>query len=157
MTRQKSRKEYILERLLNDNIAQQVREVFDNLESPVVVLSFGREGDQHSEISQQLIGEVVELSDKLSLETYDFDNDKETADKYHVTESPALVLASKDGDEIVDHGVRVLGTPSGHEFTSLIHGLISVSQKESPLSEATKAYLKALDKPVRFKVFSTPG
>lgn len=145
-----------MERLLNDDVARQVQEVFENLENDVAVIAFGRQDDQHSELSEQLLGEVVGLSDKLSLTKYNFETEGEVAALYHVTDAPSLVIAFKDGDEIKDIGVRIMGTPSGHEFTSLIHSLITVSQRKPPLNQETLDYLEGLTEPIRLQVFSTP-
>jgi len=145
-----------LQRLLNNDVAKQVQQVFENLGADVAVIAFGRQDDQHSEISEQLMEEVVELSDKLSLQKYDFDADQEIAAQYNVTEAPAFVIAAKDGDAVKDMGIRILGTPSGHEFTSLIHSLITVSQRQPPLSQETMSYLNGLTEPIRLQIFSTP-
>lgn len=55
-------------KLLNETVAEQVRELFDQLQEPVEVLFFGQEaGCEYCEDTLQLIQEVVALSDKLGL------------------------------------------------------------------------------------------
>jgi len=66
------------------------------------------------------------------------------------------VLAGRDGDQILDFGVRYAGIPSGHEFSSLIHDLVLVSGRDSGLSEETRQFLSSLDQPVLLQVFVTP-
>jgi alkyl hydroperoxide reductase subunit AhpF len=73
-----------------------------------------------------------------------------------VDKVPGLVLAGRDGDQILDYGIRYAGIPSGHEFSSLIHDLVLVSGRDSGLREQTRAYLAKLDKPVHLQVFVTP-
>ncbi len=143
--------------LLNEQIESQVREVFAGLKEPVQVLFFEDQNDcMYCPDTRQLLEEVTALSEKLSLEVYDIDRQAEVARQYHVDKTPGIVIAAKDGERIIDYGIRYAGIPSGHEFTSLINDLIIVSQRESGLSEETRAFLKSLEKPVRLQVFVTP-
>lgn len=144
-------------KLLNDDILGQVREVFDELQQPVEVLFFGSQSDcMYCDDALQLVSEVVELSDKLGLSVYDLDNDAAVAKQYKVDKAPGIVIAGRDGDQILDFGIRYAGIPSGHEFSSLIHDFVLVSGRDSGLSEKTRNYLKNLDKPVHLQVFVTP-
>lgn len=144
-------------KLLNDSILAQVTDVFQQLTAPVEVLFFGSQTNcDLCQDTQQLVEEVVAISDKLSLSVYDLDHDAEIARQYNVDKAPTLVLAGKDGDQPVDYGVRFVGIPAGHEFSSLIHSLILVSGGDSGLSAQTRENLGKLKKPVHLQVFVTP-
>jgi alkyl hydroperoxide reductase subunit AhpF len=144
-------------RLLNEDIARQVQEVFDQLLEPVQVLFFGKkDGCDYCDDTLQLVGEVVGLSDKLGLSIYDMDQDAELARRFNVDKAPGLVLAGRDGDQLLDFGIRYAGIPAGHEFSSLIHDILLVSGRDSGLSQSTRDFLKGLTKPVRLQVFVTP-
>jgi glutaredoxin-like protein len=145
------------DRLLNESISQQVREAFAQLKHPVEVLFFGRKSDcEYCEATLQLVQEVVALSDKLGLKTYDLDDQPEVARQYRVDKVPALVIAARQDGQIVDYGIRYFGIPAGHEFSSLIHDLILVSGRDSGLSPETRAFLASLKQPVSLEVFVTP-
>jgi len=145
------------DRLLNDQVAGQVKQVFERLDHPVHVIMFGSQSAcEYCEDTQQLLTEVTDISDKLSLEVLDLEKDQEIASKYRVDRAPGFVLLGKDGDQLVDYGVRFLGIPSGHEFSSLIHDLILVSGRDSQLSPKTREYLAGLKAPVHLQVFVTP-
>src|SRR3990172_3211172 len=145
------------EKLLNEEIARQVKEVFAQLQEPVEVLFFGRKEDcDYFADTLQLAQEIVELSDKLGLSVYDLDEDLSLAEQYHVDKAPGLALAGKDGDQISDYGIRYAGIPSGHEFSSLIHDLVLVSSRDSGLEQKTRDFLKGLEQPVLLQVFVTP-
>lgn len=145
------------ERLLNEGIVQQVREAFAQLKHPVEVLFFGRKTDcEYCEATLQLVQEVVAISDKLGLKTYDLDEDMEVARQYHVDKAPALVIAGREDGHLVDYGIRYAGIPAGHEFSSLVHDLILVSGRDSGLSPDTRAFLASLKHPVLLEVFVTP-
>jgi len=152
--------------LLSDSILSQVKEVFDTqLKLPVEVLFFGRK-DEHScpycADTRQLAEEVMAISDKLHLTVYDLDQDVQTAQTYHVDKTPTLVIAARAGDDsphedtLTDYGVRFVGLPSGHEFSSLIHSLLLVSGRDSGLNPQTRQLLGELKKPVHLQVFVTP-
>jgi alkyl hydroperoxide reductase subunit AhpF len=96
------------------------------------------------------------LSDKLGLSVYDLDEDQAVARQYRVDKTPSLVIAGRDGEEIVDYGIRLAGIPAGHEFATLIHDLILVSGRESGLSQQTRDLIKDVRAPVYLQVFVTP-
>jgi alkyl hydroperoxide reductase subunit AhpF len=144
-------------RLLNEAVCQQVKDVFQQLKEPVAVLFFGSQVDCDTcDETYQLASELVELSDKLSLVSYDIDADADMASLYKVDKVPGLVLAGRDGDRIADYGIRFAGIPSGHEFASLVHDLVLVSSRDSGLDLLTRDFLKGLTKPIHLQVFVTP-
>lgn len=100
---------------------------------------------------KDILAEVVGLSDKLSLEEYDFDKDTDKVKLYGIKRTPAIVI---EGDK--DYGVRFYGMPAGHEFMTLVNGIINVSTKETGLSEKTIEKLKEITKPYNIQVFVTP-
>jgi alkyl hydroperoxide reductase subunit AhpF len=143
--------------LLNQEIKDQILEVFKQLKEPVQVLFFGREaGCEYCDDTRQLLEEVTALSDDLALSVYDLEQDAEVASRYQVDKAPGIVLAGRDGDQILDYGIRFAGIPSGHEFSSLIHDLLLVSSRESGLGEQTRAFLAGLKEPLLLQVFVTP-
>ena len=145
------------EKLLNENILSQIREVFEQLGKPVEVMFFGSKADcEYCDDTLQLVGEVVAISDKLNLKKYDIDADAELARQYNVDKVPGLVIAARDGDQVTDYGVRLAGIPSGHEFSTLIHDLVLVSSRESGLSQETRRFLQDVKQPVLLQVFVTP-
>lgn len=146
-----------MEKILDEQIQEQVKKLFTELKEPVEILFFSKPGEcEYCTEIEQLLSEVAGLSDKLYLQVYDFDKDAEEVKKYHVEDAPVFVLAGKSGDEIVDYGIRFYGLPSGHEFASLVNDLVLVSSRDSGLEPATRDYLKELQKPVKLQVFVTP-
>ena len=144
-------------RLLNDQITEQVRQVFTDMKEPVGVYLFEDKGDcQYCEDTAQLLQEVTELSDKLSLDVYDLNESRDLAERFHIDKAPGFLLVGKDGDQVFDYGIRYFGIPAGHEFSSLIHDLLVVSSRDSGLKENTRRLLKDLKKPVHLQVFVTP-
>jgi len=144
-------------KLLDENVVQQIREVFGQMKDPVHILFFSqKENCDYCDDARQLLEEVTAISDKLELAVYDLQEDAETAAAYNVDKAPGIVIAAQNGDQIVDFGIRYAGIPSGHEFTSLIQDILLVSGRDSGLQPATREYLKGLGKPVLLQVFVTP-
>lgn len=143
--------------LLNDDITQQIREVFEGLKYPVHLMFFGSKANcDYCDDTRQLVEEVADISELLSVEVYDMEADADLAAKYNVDKAPGLVIAAKEGEQITDFGVRLAGIPSGHEFSSLIQDIVLVSNRDSGLNPQTREFLKNLDKPVILQVFVTP-
>jgi glutaredoxin-like protein len=146
-----------VEALLNTEISNQVKEAFTQLDQEVEVIFFGRqEGCEYCDQTLQLIEEVTNLSDKLFLTVYDVDVNADDAAKFNVDKTPGLVITGREGDQLVDFGVRYAGVPSGHEFSSLIQDIILVSGRDSRLSDQTREFLSNLTEPVSLQVFVTP-
>lgn len=143
--------------LLNEQIVAQLQEAFGGLKEPVHILFFGKkEHCEYCSDTRQLVEEVTAISDRLSLGVHDVEQEPDLARQYNVDKAPALVIAAKDGAEIVDYGVRFSGIPAGHEFSSLIQAILMVSGRDSGLSQQTREFLKGLSKPVHLQVFVTP-
>jgi len=143
--------------LLNDEIQEQIKELFGNLKEPVEIMFFGtKEECQYCDDTLQLVQEVSELSEKLSLSIHDIQKNADVAQKYQVDKTPGLVLVGKDGNQVSDFGIRYAGIPSGHEFSSFINDIVIVSNRDSGLSPQTREFLKGLTKPIHLQVFVTP-
>jgi alkyl hydroperoxide reductase subunit AhpF len=69
--------------VLEEKEKRLVTEVFKNLKNPVKLINFTQELEcQFCRENRQLLEEVSELSDKISLEVYNFQLDKEKASQY---------------------------------------------------------------------------
>lgn len=148
----------MLIKLLNVDLADQVKGLFESeLIHPVTLLYFynNETCDSCSETGQ-LLEEITGLSDKLHLVSYDMKMEHVRAQKYRVTLAPGLVVAAGVADDLVDHGIRFAGMPSGYEFGSLIQAIILVSKQDSGLKPMVRSQLKNLHKPVHLQVFVTP-
>ncbi len=146
-----------MEPLLNTEISNQVKEAFNQLDQEVEVLFFGRQEDcEYCDQTLQLIEEVTNLSDKLSLTIFDVEVNPDQAAKFNVDKTPGLVITGRESDQIIDFGIRYAGVPSGHEFSSLIQDIILVSGRDSRLSQQTRELLSQVTEPVSLQVFVTP-
>lgn len=142
--------------LLKETDQQQLREHFEVLTEPVKLVMFTQEMEcQYCTETRMISEEVAALSDKISVEVYDFVRDQEIVEQYHIDKIPAIAIV-RGGGKPKDYGIRFYGIPSGYEFSSLIENIMMVSSGESGLSPETKAWAASLDKPVHLQVFITP-
>ncbi len=147
----------MVEKLLNNEIIEQIENAFEQMNEPVRILFFGKESDcEYCDDTLQLIEEIVGVSEKLSLSIHDIDEDTALAQQYNVDKTPGIVIAGQDGDQILDYGVRYAGIPSGHEFSSLINDVLLISGRDSNLSQETRDFLNTINKPVLLQVYVTP-
>lgn len=148
--------------LISDDVQQKIREMFDgSLMNPVRIVYFtipasqlivpGREQCETCNDVQQVVEEVASLSDKLSVEVHNLEQEREVAQRYGISRVPAIVLAS--GDEA---RVRYFGGPFGSEFPNFIKDIQQISRSETALSDATRQALAAIKEPIHLQVFVTP-
>jgi glutaredoxin-like protein len=137
---------------LTEKDQQFVRNLFENMKEDVKLIMFTQELEcQYCRETRQILEEVAGLSDKISLTVYNFQTDKEIADKYKIDKIPATIIEGKK-----DYGIRYYGIPSGYEFSSLLEDIVDVSIEESGFSQQAKEMLAKIDKPVHLQVFVTP-
>ncbi len=146
------------EKLLNDEISKQVQDLFKTeLVNPVELLYFSSQADCDTcSEAEQLLDELVALSDLLMIQKYDLAENLEIARQHNVEHVPGLVIASRHQGKTYDYGVRFLGIPSGYEFSSLIHAIEFVSKRDSGLKPESRAALKTITSSLLLKVFVTP-
>jgi alkyl hydroperoxide reductase subunit AhpF len=138
---------------LNARDEQEVRNQFEQLQDPVKLIVFSQSlaAADLCQQNEQLVREVADLSDKISVEVLNLAIDRERAEGYGVDQVPAIVVEGAR-----DYGLRFYGVPSGYEFGNLIDSIIVASTGDPDLSDDTKASLAALAADVDIKVFSTP-
>ena len=138
--------------LLNEQIRQEVRKMLADLKNPVTFKVFTQEFEcEYCKETRELIEEVAGLSDRLSVEVYDFVRDKGVADSLGIDKIPAVAVVGAK-----DYGIRFYGIPSGYEFGTLIEDVRLVSEGDSGLAPASRELVAKLKDPVHIQVFVTP-
>jgi len=141
--------------LLSNQDRQTVARQLSVITHPVRILFFTQTfgAPEGAAIARQVLGELVSLDDRLTLEEVNFILDKDRAAQYGITDIPAVVLLR--GDE--DTRIRFLGAPAGYEFMSLVEGVILAGTGESGLSDDSKALIAShVTTPMDIQVFVTP-
>ena len=146
-----------MEKLLNEQVTGQIKQVFSDLVNPVQLLFFGsKEICDYCAETQQLLTELSSLDPRLHLSIHDLKEDAALAAQYRVDKAPMIVIASKNGEKVTDLGVQFAGIPSGYEFSTLINVILLASKRTTGLGAATREFLQTLTKPLHLQVFVTP-
>ena len=138
---------------ISDTDRQKIQgEYFSKLENEVKLVYFTQETECITCSAMNLLyTDIAEMSDKISLEVYDFVKDEDKKKHYKIDKIPALAVVGKK-----DYGVRFYGSPIGYEFTPLILSIIDVSLGKTSLAPPIKGKLKEIDKPVHIQVYTSP-
>ncbi|KPK64795.1 hypothetical protein AMJ83_01015 [candidate division WOR_3 bacterium SM23_42] len=144
--------------ILDDKVKEQVIEMFKDLREPVKLVVFTQDSlisipgleCETCKDNRLLMEEVAALSDKISVEIYDFMKDKERVEEYKIDKIPATVVQGNK-----DSGIRIYGMPAGYEFPTLLNAIKLVSTANSGLSAESKEKLKDLSNQIHIQVFVT--
>ncbi|MBS7527620.1 thioredoxin family protein [Fusibacter paucivorans] len=140
-------------KLLNDDLRNQLKEVFQDMKDDVTIAVFTKSGTCNTCTETiSFMEEIETLSDKIHLKKLDIENDAELAKAYDVQMVPSIVLLNKDEAYV---GIKFNGIPAGHEINSFIPGILEVSGSGEQLPEGFLKQLETVKKPVNIKVFVT--
>ena len=145
--------------LISASDQARLRDDFGKMTRPVRLLFFTQTlGCDTCLQTRQILDELPLVSDKVTIEEINFVLEGDKAKRYGVDRVPAVALVTTDeAGEDVDSRIRFLGTPAGYEFIALIRAVLLVGGGRQPdLSEAGRARVAAVDKPVTMHVFTTP-
>jgi glutaredoxin-like protein len=138
--------------LLHDSDVEEIRARLQEMVNPVKLVHFTQELNlEYGLETRQLLEELAQISDKLSVEVYNFLLDKEKAAEYAIDKVPATVI--RNGK---DYGIRFFGLPAGYEFSALLDAIMVVSKDDSGLEPESREKLAQLTQPLHLEVFSTP-
>ena len=153
--------------LLRDSDRENLRKELDRLVTPVKLIFFSHPLDcEYCPLTKQVLEEIIKLTDKVTMQEYDFSVDHEAVAQYKIARVPAIALVRIEQPKILltgkeqpverDYGIRYYGVPAGFEFAALVGDIVDVSNGESGLSEQSKVALRQLKEPLHLQVFSTP-
>lgn len=142
--------------LLSEHDRQTVRTHLGAITHRVTLLLFTQTIDapETALIARQILDEVADLSDKVSVEEANLILDRERATQFGIDRIPAIVILRDDEDT----RIRFLGAPAGYEFMSLIEAVIAAGTGDSGLSADSRALIaEHVTGPLDVKVFVTPS
>lgn len=138
--------------MLREKERSEIREQLRGMVKPVKLVYFTQELEcEFCRETGQLLNETAELSDKIRLEVYNFQLDREKVREFEIDKIPATVVMGEK-----DYGIRFYGIPSGYEFSSFLDAMLTVSKGDSGLMPETREKLRAVSQPLHIQVFVTP-
>lgn len=138
--------------MIREDYRRRLSEEFKKkLEKPLKLIVFTQEVEcPFCTQTRSLIEELASLSDKITVELYDFVKDSDKAQAYAVDKVPAVAIVGEK-----DYGLRFYGLPHGYELQTLLEALFYASTGRTNLSEESRRRLKTLKTPVHIQVFVT--
>ncbi len=146
--------------ILDADIKQQVADALAAVEKELELIVYkassllvpGQEAPGLQDETLELLREVAETSDKLTVLERSLAGDKE-AEALGINLAPTTLLREAGSER---NNIRFIGLPSGYEFQTLIEAILMLGTGTSPLSETSQQYLASLDSPVKIQSFVTP-
>ncbi len=139
---------------LDENVRAELKKQFSAITKKVKIVFFTQELEcQYCKETREILTELTETSDKLSLVVKNLVLDKDEALKYSVDKIPATVLLDEKDK---DYGIKFFGIPSGYEFASLLEDIKMLGTGITGLDPAVEESVKKIDSEVHMQVFVTP-
>ncbi|MCL4478083.1 MAG: thioredoxin family protein [Deltaproteobacteria bacterium] len=139
--------------LLQDKDKEYLKNEFSKLPNQIKLILFTQADNcMYCKEEKELMQELGELSDKIKVEFYDYDTQKDKAEQYKIDKGPALII-----EGVKDYGIRYYGIPAGYEFSSIVEDIMDVSLGKSNLTSESIKKIKGINKPIRIQVFVTPS
>ncbi|MGE0592197.1 MAG: thioredoxin family protein [Vicinamibacterales bacterium] len=141
--------------LLSEQDRQTVKAHLGAITHPVTLLFFTQAiaAPETALITRQILDEVADLSELISVEEVNFVLERERAATFGIDGVPAVVLL-RDGE---DARLRFLGAPAGYEFMSLVEAVILAGTADSGLSPESRTLMaEHVVGPMDIQVFVTP-
>lgn len=143
-------------KIIDESTASQLRARFDaEMVRPIeLVMLKGVGNEEYSEWTEQLLKELDDLTDKISVEIHDVTLEPELIEEYNVSRTPTILIDPKAG-----YRIRYTGAPAGYEAWAFVETLILVSRDDSDLSDKTREILREVryyDKYAHIMIFVTP-
>src|ERR1051326_7293782 len=137
---------------------ERLKTTFAEMLRPVRLLFFTQTlGCETCLQTKQILDELPELSDRISIDEVNFILEPDKAKQYAIDRVPAIAIVGQtDGGEPRDSNIRFLGVPAGYEFMSLIQAVLLVGGRPSTLSEESLKRIAAVNTPTTMHVFTTP-
>jgi len=123
--------------MLDTKMKTQLQAYLQNLRTPIRLIAT-LDGSEKSAELRELLQEIAELSDKVSVDESGSDARK-----------PSFVVA-KEGET---RGVRFAAIPMGHEFTSLVLALLWTGGHPPKVDAEVLEQIKSLDADMKFEVY----
>ncbi|MCL5116562.1 MAG: hypothetical protein M1272_05365 [Firmicutes bacterium] len=139
--------------IIADNIRPDVQKFLADMKEPVTVDFYPHPDSPSSDPMKQLLGELHDLSPLITVVEHTESAEPIAPESHGDVEGPVTTFSV--GGQFT--GIRYLGFPGGHEFSTFLGDMVDVSKDEPvSLSQETQDWLKSLTSPLHLEVFVTP-
>ncbi|HEY6773958.1 MAG TPA: thioredoxin family protein, partial [Oxalicibacterium sp.] len=124
--------------MLDANLRDQLKGYLERIVQPIEIVA-SLDGGEKSRELQELLQEIVVLSDKITLVERTDDNERK----------PSFVIKHPDAHA----GIQFAAIPMGHEFTSLVLALLQTGGHPLKLEDSVIEQIKNLDGDYTFETY----
>jgi thioredoxin-disulfide reductase len=140
-----------MSKLIDEKAKNELMPVLATLVNPVKIVFFTQKNACPGCAAQEeLLRDLSALSNKLTLEVYDFVLNGDQAMNYKVDKIPATAIIGER-----DYNIRFYGLTAGYEFASLLEAIIMVSSEKSDLDPQLEELVRGIKEPVHMQVMVT--
>lgn len=143
-----------MEKLFNEEVEKQLKEVLANMLNPITIMMFTDGDCLTCKETKQLLTEVTNLNSKISLEIKEIKEAKKEVEEYGIELVPSFVILDQNKKY---QRVKFNGIPAGHEINSFISALLEMSGLQIGVDKSLIKRIEKIDKPINIKVFVTLG
>jgi glutaredoxin-like protein len=137
--------------LIDENIKAQLNKAFEHLVNPVHLVFFTQKNAcTECTDQEELLKELTNVSNKITLKVYDFILNGDEAMNYKIDKIPATAVIGERYS-----GIRFFGLTAGFEFTTLIEDIIMVSSGRTGLDPRLEILVSAIANPVHLQVLAS--
>ncbi len=129
--------------MLDQEMKEQLRGVFGKLDSKVALVY----DESTNENQPELISMLTDLAETSSL------IEARPSGKTAGAPGFEILHTDKDTKSLVPTGIHFKGIPGGHEFTSLVLGILNADGKGKMPDDGLRARIQAIRGPVKIKTF----
>lgn len=129
--------------MLDQEMKDQLRGVFAKLDSKVALVY----DDSSNENQPELVSMLTDLAGTSSMIEARPSGTKAPAPGF------AILKTAKNSESLVPTGIRFRGIPGGHEFTSLVLGILNANGKGKMPDDGLGARIQAIRGPIKVKTF----
>lgn len=138
--------------LLDQNMINQLKEVFKRIDKEIKIVNFVSETNEKSIELKNFLEELNQTSDKILIENIDYDNNGSKVEEFGIDKLPAMAFVNSNGEQT---GGKFYGIPGGHEINSFIITLLNTAGVGKEFDLSTIERIQNIDKDVNLKVFVT--
>ncbi|MCF2639353.1 FAD-dependent oxidoreductase [Fusobacterium varium] len=136
-------------KLLDDNIQNQLKDIFSKFDKTVKVVLIKDPEIAKSIQMEEFLSEVSSLSDKIEFQSLNKNENLELEKKIDAERFPTIAFFDQDNNF---KGVKFSTLPGGHELNSFILTLYNIAGAGQKISEESKKKIDGISTPHKIKI-----
>ena len=136
-------------KLLDDNIQNQLKDIFSKFDKTVKVVLIKDPEIAKSIQMEEFLSEISSLSDKIEFQSLNKNENLELEKKIDAERFPTIAFFDQDNNF---KGVKFSTLPGGHELNSFILALYNIAGTGQKISEESKKRIDSISTPHKIKI-----